>query len=204
MLSCSNLSHIVHQGLSLIKDVEKRKRPISLVDTLMSGFAVFSLKYPSLLQFNNHYEEVIKDNLNTVYKIDKVHSDIQMRERLDELEPEKVRKTCKELFAQCQRSKHLELFKCHDNRYLAPLDGTGYFYSKEVHCEHCCEKKHSDSTIGYYHLMLSGGIVHPEQKVVLAFAPEAIMKLVGPTKNDCERRSAERFLEYLKREHPQP
>lgn len=203
MLSCSSLNGIVRQAFSKIKDSEKRKRKISLADNLMSGFAVFSLKYPSLLQFDNYSdEEVIKHNLKSVYKIKNTPSDTQMRERLDEVAPLELRKTFKELFAQCQRSKHLELFKYYDNRYLMPLDGTGYFYSKEVHCEYCCEKKHSDGTIGYYHQMLSGAIVHPEQKVVLPFAPEAIMKSDGSTKNDCERRSAERFLEHLKREHP--
>jgi hypothetical protein len=203
MLSCLKLSQIVRDSFLRIKDSPKRVRPISLVDNLMSGFAVFSLKYPSLLQFDQGTaEEVIQHNLRTVYNIDQVPSDTQMRERLDEVKPSDLRKTFKRLFAQCQRSNRLELFKHYDDRYLMPIDGTGYFYSKEVHCDNCCEKKHRDGSVGYYHQMLSGAIVHPDQKVVLPFAPEAIMKSDGSTKNDCERRSAERFLDHLKREHP--
>ena len=125
---------------------------------------------------------MIKHNLNTVFKVSDIPSDTRMCERLDEMGPLELRETFKELFAQCLRSKHLELFKYYDNRYLMPLDGTGYFYSKEVQCERCCKKKHSDGTIGYYHQMLSGALVHPEQKVVLSFAPEAIMKSDGSTK----------------------
>ena len=178
-------------------------RPISLLDNLLSGFAVFSLKYPSLLQFNNHSAEaMVKHNLHTVFQINTIPSDTQLRERLDEVAPELLRRVYANLLAQAQRSKRLELFKYYGDRYLVPLDGTGYFYSKEVHCDSCCTKNHKDGCVGYYHQMLSGAIVHPGQKVVLPFAPEPIMKSDGSTKNDCERRSAERFLSHFKREHP--
>lgn len=203
MLSCAKLHQIVYDNFSKILEISQRKRPISLKDVLMSGFAVFSLKYPSLLQFDNHCsEEMIMHNLKSVFQITNVPSDTQMRERLDEVSPKKLRSTFSRLFAQVQRSKKLELFQYYDQRYLMPLDGTGYFYSKEVHCDNCCTKQHKDGSVGYYHQMLSGAIVHPEQKEVLPFAPEPIMKTDGSTKNDCERRSAERFLDNLKREHP--
>lgn len=203
MLSCSNLLQIVRDRFSRIKESAKRHRPISLLDNLMSGFAVFSLKYSSLLQFDQSGTELmVKNNLKSVYNIQDIPSDTQMRERLDEVDPITIRAVFKALFSQCQRSKRLELFKFYDDRYLMPLDGTGYFYSKEVHCDNCCVKNHRDGTVGYYHQMLSGAIVHPDQKVVLPFAPEPIMKSDGSTKNDCERRSSERFLDHLKREHP--
>ncbi len=114
-----SLHHIVREAFSRIKDPEKRKRQISLVDNLMSWFALFSLKYPSLLQFDDHCTEaMIKHNLHTVFKVSDIPSDARMRERLDEIRPLELRKTFKELFAQCQRSKHLELFKYYGNRYL--------------------------------------------------------------------------------------
>jgi hypothetical protein len=50
--------------------------------------------------------------------------------------------------------------------------------------------------------MLSAVIAHPDQKVVLPFAPEPIMKTDGSKKNDCEHNAAKRFLDDLKREHP--
>ena len=203
MLSCSNLLQLVRNSFSRINNVSKRTPTISLADNLMSGFALFSLKYPSLLQFDLHAtEEMVKHNLSSVYGINNIPSDTQMRERLDEIEPDQLRRTFKSLFAQCQRSNRLELFKYYDDRYLMPLDGTGYFQSAEVHCDNCCVKNHRDGRVTYYHQMLSGVIVHPNHKVALPFAPEAIMKSDGSTKNDCERRSAERFLDHLKREHP--
>lgn len=203
MLSAKMLMSVVRSSFAKIKDSEQRQRPISLLDSLMSGFALFSLKYPSLLQFDQHYrEDLVRHNLKSVYQIERAPSDTQMRERLDEVAPEMLRRVFKRLFAQCQRSKHLALFEYYDKRYLLPLDGTGYFYSKQVHCPKCREKHHRDGSTSYYHQMLSGALVHPDYKVVLPFAPEPIMKTDGQKKNDCERRAAERFLDGLTREHP--
>jgi hypothetical protein len=204
MLSIKELHQIMRKAFLRVKDTSAlRKRPISLTDHLMSGFALFSLKYPSLLRFDqDSRKEKILHNLQKVFNIENVPSDTQMRERLDEVDPKTLRVAFKMLFAQCQRSKHLELFKFYQDRYLMPLDGTGYFNSQDVHCDSCCEKHHQNGTVSYYHQMLSGAIVHPDQKVVIPFAPEPVIKSDGTTKNDCECRAAERFLDDLKREHP--
>jgi hypothetical protein len=45
-------------------------------------------------------------------------------------------------------------------------------------------------------------MVHPDEKVVLPFAPEPILKEAGAVKNDCERNAAKRGLTRLRREHP--
>ncbi|MCJ7431945.1 MAG: transposase [Anaerolineales bacterium] len=65
------------------------------------------------------------------------------------------------------------------------------------------EKKSSKTgEIRYAHQMLGGAIVHPDYAAVVPFAPEAIIKQVGETKNDCERNAAKRFLENLRQDHP--
>ncbi len=203
MLSCLTLNQIVRKNFARIKDTSKRSKSIALVDQIMSGYALFSLKYPSLLQFDmQSSKENIKNNLTCVFGIENIPSDTHMRARLDRLDPKLLRRVFASLFSQVQRSKKLELYKYYDNRYLMPLDGTGYFLSKAVHCDHCCSKNHKDGSVSYYHQMLSGAIVHPDYKVVLPFAPEPIMKSDGSAKNDCELRCAERFLSNLKREHP--
>lgn len=203
LLSGVELFRTVKESFSKITGPKLRKCTLSLKDCLLSGYTLFSLKYPSLLQFDQHVkEDIISHNLEHVYGLSEIPSDTQMRERLDDVEAGQLRKTFKQLLAQCQRSKRLELFKYYEGRYLVPLDGTGYFFSKEIHCEQCCEKHHKDGTVSYYHQMLSGVIAHPDQKVVLPFAPEPIMKTDGSKKNDCEHKAAQRFLSHLKREHP--
>ncbi len=169
----------------------------------MSAYAMFSLKCPSLLQFDKQYREtLIKHNLKNLYQIEKSPCDTYMRERLDEVSPAHVRKAFKRLFSVFQRSSYLKLFEFHKGRYLLPLDGTGYFASNEIHCESCCEKHHRDGHTSYYHQMLGGALVHPDYKIALPFAPEPIMKTDGTKKNGCERNAAKRFLKDFKREHP--
>lgn len=203
MLSCTTLLDIVHQSFSRVQGPALRQGAISLPDCLLSGYALFSLKYPSLLQFDQHFrEETVGHNLQRVYRVNQVPSDTQMRERLDEVDPRQLRRTFTRLLAQCQRSNRLTAFEYLDGRYLVPIDATGYFHSDAVHCEQCCQKQHQNGTVSYYHQMLSAAIVHPDHKVVLPFASEPILKTDGVTKNDCEHRAAARFLADLKREHP--
>ncbi len=50
----------------------------------MSGLALFGLKFPSLLAFDEDREkEVIKHNLRTLYHVKKAPCDTSLRERLD-------------------------------------------------------------------------------------------------------------------------
>jgi hypothetical protein len=52
-LSMPSLLKTVRAVFEKIPDVVKRKTTYSLPDCLMSALAMFSLKYPSLLQFDN-------------------------------------------------------------------------------------------------------------------------------------------------------
>ena len=82
MLSCKDLVETVRTSFFSIKEVKKRQRPISLVDTLMSGYALFSLKYPSLLQFDRHHrEEMISHNLKNIFGIKTLSTDKFMRRK---------------------------------------------------------------------------------------------------------------------------
>ena len=175
-------------------------RAISTHDLLMSSLAVFSMKYPSLLQFDK--DRVINSNIKKLFYCNQVPSDTYMREKLDEFDYKNISVAFKAILSEVQRGKKLEQYKFLDNYYLISLDGKGYFSSTKVHCENCCEKKHRDGTTSYYHQMLSGVFVHPDVKQVLPLAPEPIMKQDGTTKNDCERNAAKRFITQLKKDHP--
>jgi hypothetical protein len=87
--------------------------------------------------------------------------------------------------------------------YLLTLDGTGYFSSTQVHCAACLEKKNRQTgQITYWHQLMGGAIVHPDFKEVFPLMPEAIIKQDGQSKNDCERNAAKRFLQQVRRDHP--
>lgn len=193
----------VYHQFQKIPDPRKlpKTAPISFTDVLMSGFAVFGLKFPSLLKYDQH-RDILDENLRTLYHINRPPSDTYLRERLDELDPSFIRPAFKKIFAELQRGKCLEEFEFFDGHYLLSIDGTGEFSSSKVCCEQCCKKEHKDGSITYYHQMLGACIVHPEKSNVIPLCPETIQNGDGSEKNDCERNAVKRFIGNFKREHP--
>lgn len=176
---------------------------IPLVDHLMSGLALFGLKYPSLLPFDQDREDATqRANLRTRYGIERAPSDTGFHQRLDVLDPKHLRPLYKALFAALQRGKGLEGFAYLDGHSLLSLDGTGTFSSHTIHCQHCAEKHHRDGTITYYHQALGAVLVHPDQREVFPLAPEPILRADGAKKNDGERNASKRLLSDVRREHP--
>ena len=104
-LSADALFRVVRSGFAAIPDYRLSETGISLTDALMAAFALFSLKSPSLLAFDKHR---VEGNLGTIYAIDRVPCDTQMREILDPVSPESVRPLFKSVFGHLQRGKALE------------------------------------------------------------------------------------------------
>lgn len=175
--------------------------PILFTDVLMAGLAVFGLKFPSLLQYDQN-RKTIDDNLLSLYHINRAPSDTYLRERLDKLDPKFIRPAFRKIFTELQRGKCLEGFEFLEGHYLLSLDGTGEFSSSKVCCEQCCKKEHKNGSTTYYHQMLGACIVHPDQSNVIPLCPEIIQNADGSEKNDCERNATKRFVENFKREHP--
>lgn len=185
------------------RDPRGIKSEISLPDCLMSGLAIFGLKFPSLLQFDEGREdEIIKHNLKTLYQVEDAPCDTSMRERLDEVDPHSIRPAFTAIFSLLQRGKVLEDYRFLGKYLLIACDGTGMFSSESVHCENCCEKHHKDGRVTYYHQMLGAVVVHPDQQEVFPLCPEPISKSDGSTKNDCEQNAMKRLLADFQKEHP--
>lgn len=206
-LSARGLLRIVGESFKKVEEPRRGTQgvapEISLRDCLVSGLALFKLKFPSLLQFDqSRGEETIRQNLETLFRVRNVPSDTYLRERLDPVSPEDLRPAFKKVFSSLQRGKVLERYAFLDGHYLVAADGTGYFSSKEIHCKNCCEKNHRDGTKTYYHQMLAATIVHPDRREVIPLCPEPILKGDGAKKNDCERNAAARFIPKLRTEHP--
>ncbi len=198
-LSADALYALVREGFGHIPDHRGPQAPIPLPDALMSAFAMFSLKDPSLLAFQDRRSDA---NMKALFGIGHIPSDTGMREILDPLDPEHLRAVFNDVFRQLQRGKALEAFEFYAGGYLLSLDGTGYFSSQKVHCPSCQVKQHRNGVVTYQHQMLGAVIVHPDLKEVIPLAPEPIQKQDGSTKNDCERNAARRLLAKIRREHP--
>lgn len=198
-LSADALYALLGEGFARIPDHRQPTPPIPLRDALLSAFAMFSLKDPSLLAFDDRRSDA---NMKALFGIGHIPSDTHTREILDPLAPDHLRPLFCDVFRELQRGKALELFEFYNGGYLLSLDGTGYFSSQKICCPSCQVKEHKNGTVTYEHQMLAAVMVHPDLKEVIPLAPEPIQKQDGSTKNDCERNAARRLLEKIRREHP--
>jgi len=198
-LSADALFHLVRSGFANIPDPRGEDGDLSLTDALMSAFAMFSLKAPSLLAFD---KERAEGNVHTVYGMQHVPCDTDMRERLDPVSPKWLRPVGKSVFRQLQRGKALEEMVFFDGHYLLALEGTGYFSSTTIHCASCLHTVHRTGAVTYAQQMLGAAIIHPDVRAVIPLRPEPIVRHDGPDKNDCARNAAKRFVVKLRQDHP--
>lgn len=185
-----------------VTDPRSGRQEFSLPDVLMSGLAVFGLKYPSLLKFDEQRHEArIRANLRSLYGVVQAPCDTQMRTVLDQVAPEELRAPFITIHNRLQAPGVLEEYR-YLGRFLVDFDGTGKYSSSRVSCGECCEKHHRNGEVEYYHPLLGGVIVHPDRKEVLPLFPEAITKQDGETKNDCETNASKRLLRAVREAFP--
>lgn len=206
----SSLLAKIRTSFNKVTTSGSKAKMISIADCLMSGLAIFSLKYQSLLKFEEEKasERVVQHNLKSLYGITEVPCDTYLRERLDDKTIlSQIRPAFASLFKTLQRSKVIENWKFLENKYLVSLDASGFFSSNQIKCDYCCEKvtgkgTDKEATL-YHHQMLVGSVVSPHMKQVLPIAFEPVVKADGDKKNDCERSCAKRWLEIFRTHHPQ-
>ncbi len=111
-----------------------RQEEMPASDCLMSGLAIFALKYPSLLKFEEDKvsEPTIRHNLKTLYSVKKAPCDTYLWERLDRLNLSVISSALVSICALLQRGKVLEEWKFLENKFLVSLDASGFFSSNKV------------------------------------------------------------------------
>src|SRR5260370_4188236 len=144
-----NLEAIVELLATTFRAVEDDRTPeqlrYSLLDTLMSGFAMMFFQHPSLLQFQRAMERKRRRcNLQTIFGVHEIPSDTQMREILDGVEPEALRGVFPQLWEKVRRAGWSGRFTTtlpigqHQGMYYAEaLDGSASFLSTTVQRPHC-------------------------------------------------------------------
>jgi hypothetical protein len=154
---------------ALFSDVEDHRASNcshKLNDILMCGYAMFSLKHPSLLSFENQ-NETEKGNLQDIFGISKICSDSQTRLVLDKVSPEFIRTYFSSKFKELDEvglGKEYE-YRIGSKKYLiCSNDGVQHFSSNSICCDKCLEKKHKDGSCTYCHQMLCSALVHPDKR----------------------------------------
>ena len=189
------LVKVVRTSVEKISDHRLTEPSYSLADALMSSFAMFSLKDPSVLSFVENYP-VRKENLEEIYQINAVPSPQGLRKILDPLNPDELLSTFAAVHSEDQVAKVVAEYECFPSLggYTAiAMDGTGCFCSNTIKCPHCLVKK-LKSGEQYYHQLAGACIVHPKKNTVFPVFAEPITRQDGTNKNDCEYNAIKRLI----------
>src|SRR5262249_59165068 len=184
----------------------------ALSDTLMSGFAMMFFQEPSLLQFQRAMEKKRRRcNLQTIFGVQEIPSDTQMREILDGVEPETLRGVLPQLWEKGRRAGWGGRFTMRmpsgpqqGPYYTIALDGSEYFRSTQVQCPHCLRQPDSKGRVHYSHCIVGATVVRAGSHQVLPLDVEEVRNVTAEsTPQDCELTAAKRLLVRVRREHPQ-
>ncbi len=197
----ANVSHdkliaTLRKDFDTIKDSRASNCSFTLPDLLMSVFAMFTLKYESLLEFDKQSKAALL-NLKQIFGVNTLASDSCIRKVLDKVDWKLLRNLFADRFSYL---KKLGVVKAHQylNGYtLVSVDGVEHFSSQKIHCDCCLTKKHKSGDVTYTHSMLCAVMVHPDQSEVFVLGTEPIQCQDGVEKNDCERNSKKRLLNWL-------
>lgn len=171
-----------------------KNKSYSIADTALSAFSVFFMQSPSFLSHQREMQAGSRcNNASSLFKIEKIPSDNQVRDLLDEVEPNATFPVFDKVFNALEETKHLEKFRFL-KQLLIPLDGTEYYSSNKIHCDKCSTREHKNGTITYFHSAITPVIVHPLYRMAISLPPEFIIPQDGYEKQDCENAAAKRWM----------
>ena len=145
------------------------------------------------------------NNLSSTFGVGETPADSQFRDFLDRHDYQPMLPCFADWIGRLQQAKWLQHYQIFDARYLITLDGSRYFSSELVKCEHCLTSTKHGIT-HHHHDILQAAIVHPDQPQVLPLAPELVRNSDAKGgkygKQDCEINAGFRMLERLRYDYP--
>ncbi len=195
------LMQSMSEEFAKIPDHRRANASYKLPDFLGSAFAMFSLKSPSLLSFEEQ-TKVESRNLHSIYHIGAIPSDTQMRTALDPVDPAPLRQLFATLFTTLETAGVVKEYQFWRDHVLVSVDGVEHFSSTKIHCPHCTTRSLRDGTTSYHHAGLGAVLVNPAHAEVFPLDFEPILNEDGAKKNDCERNAAKRLGASLAERYP--
>jgi len=191
------------EQISDIRNVETPACNYSQTDILMSGLAMMFTQEPSMAKFQRNLQN--KNNLNnlkTIFSVSQIPENTQFREVLDLISPDDIQQAFLPCAQKFQKTRTWHNYKVLGGRYAVLMDGTAFYHSNALHCDHCLTTKHSNGAVSYSHKTLVATIAHPDVKVPIPMLLEEIRIEDGYTKQDCEINAAKRLIPKLAKQHP--
>lgn len=200
--SFSQTYSYIRQSFEGVMDLGNNRCKYDLGSILASGYALFSLKSSSVLNF---VEQTTQEsaNIKSVYGINEFAKESQFRSCLDGVEEGELCEIQVGLIHHIWNRELKSSYKHLGKKWLqVNVDGVEHFSSTEVQCPCCLRRSLKNGKTQYYHSLLAAVLVHPELKEVLPLETESILNCDGDTKNDCEQNAAKRLLKRLRADFP--
>lgn len=192
--------------------IEDRRDPQRLTwelpAVLMSAFAMLFFQHPSLLAYQRRMKERTgQSNLERMFGVQAIPSDTQMREILDGVPTEPLRRLLPQTFEQMRRVGWTARFVTEvggEKYYPVVLDGSEYFHSTQMHCPHCLRQRQANGEPHYSHLVVSATVTRAGSHAILPLDVEEVSNRdVVQVPQDCELTAAKRLVQRLRAEHRQ-
>jgi len=197
-LTFNKLTSYLKFSFSLLPD----KRPgfntiYSIQDAALSAFSVFFTQCPSFLAYQTQMQETKgENNASSLFQINKIPSDNQVRNLLDPINPSNLHRVYEHIYEELRLNGFLEKYRsCLNNTLLIPMDGVCYHSSEAIFCEKCSHQQHKNGTITHTHSAITPVIVAPGNEHVITLPPEFITPQDGHNKQDSEQAAIKRWLQ---------
>jgi len=196
LLDFDSLVTKLQQRLESLPDHRSGKNiSYSIKDAALGAFSVFFSQSPSFLAHQRAMEKSKgRSNAGSLFQIEKIPSDNQIRSLLDPITPRQLYPVFDEIVLALEQSGQLEQFRVFNEQLLVSMDGTSYFSSKAIHCANCQHRTTAKGEATYYHTAITPVVVAPGRSQVISLVPEYIMPQDGHDKQDCERMAAKRWV----------
>ena len=188
-LSFESLLAYLNRAIERIPDPRQSSNGTrySLQDLVLGAFSVFFMQCESFLE-HQRYQQSHEGHNNgqSLFGLTAVPTEVQIRNVLDKIPVESLFNVFGWVYQALRKGGFLKGYEWLDGQFLIALDGTQYFSSNTIHCNHCNQRTHSNGTTSYSHSAILPVIVSPQQSEVLSLAPEFITPQDGHEKQDCE------------------
>lgn len=165
-------------------------------DGALSAFSIFFMQSPSFLAHQRiMHTRKGKNNVQSLFGVEHIPSDNQIRNLLDTLEPELIYGLFPKAISLIEEHGMLESFQSYDGQILISNDGTQTISSKKINCSNCSERSLANEKTLYSHSAILPVIVKAGESRVLVLEPEFITPQDGHEKQDCERVAMKRWVE---------
>lgn len=164
-------------------------------DAALSAFSMFFIQSNSFLAYQRLMEERKgKSNVHSLFGVERIPSDNQIRNLLDSLEPELLYGVFTKGLKAVEESGQLEAFRSYDGQVLISCDGTQTISSQTINCPNCSQRELVNGETLYAHSAILPVIVKAGESRVLTLEPEFITPQDGHEKQDCERAAIKRWV----------